>query len=80
MIQAPQVNVEYDRKFDILYLIVGEPTAAEAEFLVDGIYIRREAFTERIAGAIIENYSGKNVKCLSEILPGNLGMHLPVMS
>lgn len=77
MMLAQQVKVEYDKDYDILYLIVGHPTPAEAEPLIDGVYIRRDVYSERIAGAIIEHYSEKDRNCLSKILPLGLGDYLP---
>lgn len=77
MIQAPQVETEYDKEFDILYILVGKPTFAEAESIIEDVYIRRDMRSEKIAGAIIENYSTKNKTILSEILPLKLGKYLP---
>lgn len=77
MMLAQQVKVEYDKDYDILYLIVGHPTPAEAEPLIDGVYIRRDVYSERIAGAIIEHYSEKDRNCLYKILPLGLGDYLP---
>lgn len=71
------VEVEYDKEYDILYLIVGAPAVAEAEPLFEGVYIRRDVRTERIAGAIIEDYSQKDANCLSKLLPIGLGAYLP---
>lgn len=71
------VKVEYDKDYDILYLIVGAPVVAEAEPLIEGVYVRRDVFTERVAGAIIENYSEQNLNCLSKVLPIGLGEYLP---
>lgn len=72
-----QVNVEYDEEYDVLYILVGDPVAAEAEALAEGVYVRRDMFSDRIAGAVIEKYSKKDIKCLSEILPSGLGDYLP---
>lgn len=72
-----QVKVEYDSDYDILYFLVGEPTAAYADPLIKDVYIRRDMFTERIAGVIIEDYSKKDKDHLSYILPMNLGEYLP---
>jgi uncharacterized protein YuzE len=69
--------VEYDSKFDILYLFVGEHAISEAEGIMKGVYIRRDMLTDRITGAIIEGYSKKNKDCLSAILPMGLGDYLP---
>lgn len=73
----PQIEVEYNSRFDILYLLVGEPTAAYSDSIAKGVYIRRDMFTERIAGAVIEEYSKKDRNCLSQILPIELGSYLP---
>lgn len=77
MIQVQQVKVEYDKEFDILYLLVDKPANAEAESIIEDVYIRRDVRSERIAGAIIENYSTKDKIILSKILPLKLGKHLP---
>lgn len=77
MMPQKQIEVEYDKEFDMLYLLVGPPTAAEAESLMKDVYIRRDAFNDRIAGVIIERYSKKDEKCLSQILPMGLGRYLP---
>lgn len=79
MTQVPQVSVEYDSKYDILYLIVGDPAISEAEGVMRGVYIRRDILTDRITGAIIEGYSKKNKNFLSEILPLGLGNYLPTI-
>lgn len=72
-----QIEVEYNSRFDILYLLVGEPTAAYSDLIIKDVYIRRDMFTERIAGVVIEDYSKKNIDCLKEILPMGLGRYLP---
>jgi uncharacterized protein YuzE len=77
MIPVLQVSVEYDSKYDILYLIVNDPVIAEAVKVAKDVYVRRDKLTERVAGAIIEDYSTKNKECLSEILPIGLGNYLP---
>jgi hypothetical protein len=71
------IKVEYDSRFDILYLLVGEPTAAFSDCVAHDVYVRRDMVTERIAGVVIEGYSKKNKNCLSKILPMNLGELLP---
>lgn len=71
------VKVEYDKDYDILYLIVGSPVIAEAEPLIEGVYVRRDILTEKVAGAIIEHYSEQNRNCLSKLLPIGLGEYLP---
>lgn len=77
MIKKAQVQVEYDSKYDILYLIVGEPTASEALWIDEDVYIRKDMITHRVAGAIIEDYSKKNLDYISKILPNGLGKFLP---
>lgn len=77
MTQGLQVDIEYDPEYDVLYILIGEPVAAEAEPLAEGVYIRRDTFSDRIAGVVIENYSKKDVKCLAGILPMGLGNYLP---
>lgn len=79
MTQVPQVSVEYDSEYDILYLIVGDPAISEAEGLMRGVYIRRNMLTDQITGAIIEGYSKKCKECLYEILPIGLGNYLPIV-
>lgn len=80
MTQVPQVSVEYDSKYDILYIFVDEPTASDTEKIAKGVYIRRDMFSERISGAVIEEYSTKNRECLNEILPMGLGRYLPIFN
>lgn len=77
MMPVRRVKVEYDKEYDILYLLVGRPTFAEAEPLVEDVYIRRDVLSERVSGAIIEHYSEKDRNCLSKILPLQLGDYLP---
>jgi hypothetical protein len=77
MTQALNVYTEYDSKYDIMYLIVGDPAVSDAEYISKGVYIRRDMVTERISGVIIEDYSKKNRECLSQILPMGLGDYLP---
>lgn len=77
MMPVRRVKVEYDEDYDILYLLVDRPAFAEAEPLVEDVYIRRDVRSERIAGAIIEHYSEKDRSCLSKILPLELGAYLP---
>lgn len=79
MMQVHQVKVEYDKEYDVLYLLVGNPTPAEAEPLMEDVYIRRDIYSERVAGAIIEHYSEKDKDCLSKILPVGLGNYLPMV-
>jgi uncharacterized protein YuzE len=80
MMPKTQVQVEYDSEYDILYLIVGEPTASDAEWIEEDVYIRKDMNTRRIAGIIIEDYSKKNMEHLSKILPMGLGKYLPVFN
>lgn len=80
MMQVPKVRAEYDSKYDILYLIVGDPAISDAEYIAKGVYVRRDMITERVSGVIIEDYSKKDLKCLSEILPMGLGNYLPVFN
>ena len=77
MTQALNVCAEYDSKYDIMYLIVGDPAVSDAENIAKGVYVRRDMVTERISGVIIEDYSKKNKECLSAILPMRLGDYLP---
>ena len=71
MMQVHQtnVNLEYDREFDYLYIFVGEPSAAETEAIAEGVYIRRSPIDERIVGAIIEDYSKKSKDLIIQLLP-----------
>lgn len=68
-VRGLSIDVQYDKDYDILYVLVGEPAAATSEPVIEGIYIRREALTGRIAGAIIEQYSHRNIDFLRHILP-----------
>ncbi|WP_406660931.1 hypothetical protein V7O66_13990 [Methanolobus sp. ZRKC3] len=77
MMPDQRVKTVYDEEYDILYLIVGLPAAADAEFVADDVYLRRDSLTESIAGAVIENYSNKDADCLSQLLPMGLGRFLP---
>ena len=59
----------YDPDFDILYITIDEPSSAEADPVLDGVYLRREVPSERIVGAIIERYSERDKKMLSQLIP-----------
>lgn len=74
-----QVGTEYDKEYYILYILIGDPAAAESEAPAEGVYVRRDMFSDRIVGAVIEKYSQKDIKCLSEILPLGLGNYLPLV-
>jgi hypothetical protein len=77
MKSEPKVEAEYDSKFDILYMTVGDPTPSEAEDIANNVYVRYDVFTNRLAGAIIMEYSKRNKEWLAKILPKKLGKHLP---
>jgi hypothetical protein len=62
------VKTEYNVDYDILYILVGEPTVAFSECIAHDVYIRRDMVTERIAGVVIEEYSKKNKSELRRIL------------
>ena len=63
------IDIQRDDKYDILYILVGPRASAISEPLIDGIYVRREVGTERIAGVIIERYSQRDKGCLIDLLP-----------
>jgi uncharacterized protein YuzE len=50
MIQARQVQVEYDTECDILYLIVGKPASSESVWVDEDVYLRKDIMTYRIKG------------------------------
>ena len=77
MKSEPKVKAEYDSKFDILYMNVGDPTPSEAEDIANNVYVRYDVFTNRLAGAITMDYSKRNKEWLAKILPKKLGKHLP---
>ncbi|MFH1383398.1 MAG: hypothetical protein ABIH47_00345 [Candidatus Omnitrophota bacterium] len=79
MMPVRQIKVEYDKEYDILYMLVDKPAFAEAELLIEDVYIRRDVFSEKINGAIIERYSEKDRNCLLKILPSGLGEYLPAV-
>lgn len=63
------VKVTYDDIFDILYIDIGPPTNASTKPINDGIYLRREIGTERIASVTVERYSKRDRDCLLKLLP-----------
>ena len=71
------VKAEYDYKFDILYMTVGDPAPSEAEDIASNVYVQYDVFTNRLTGAIIMEYSKRDKKWLEKILPNVLGEHLP---
>ena len=73
------VEIVYDKKYDILYLIFGKPVVSEAVWLAKGVYLRRDMVTDKLKGAIIEDYSSQDRDHLSYILPYPLNKHLPII-
>jgi uncharacterized protein YuzE len=74
-----KIEAIYDDEYDILYIIIGKPTACDSEWLEDGVYLRKSFATGRLRGVIIEDYSKKDRDHLAKILPDNLGICLPVL-
>jgi hypothetical protein len=68
---APNDKIEllYDERHDILYIEISPPTGATSEPIIEGIYLRREVKTEKIASVIIERYSKRDKNMLIDLLP-----------
>jgi hypothetical protein len=75
-----KIETIYDDEYDILYIIIGKPAAAESEQLEDGVYLRKSIPPRYgLRGVIIEDYSKKDREHLVNILPANLGIALPIL-
>ena len=75
-----KIDTIYDNEYDILYIIIGKPSASESEWLEDGVYLRKSILPRYgLRGVIIEDYSKKDRDHLAKILPDNLGICLPVL-
>lgn len=50
------LNINYDKKNDILYISIGEPVPSISEEQEEGIVIRRNMITNAISGVTILDY------------------------
>ena len=64
-----EMEVIHDKEYDIVLIKFGPPTVAISEPLAEGVYIRREPKTDRIASIVIEDYSRRHIETLLEFLP-----------
>jgi hypothetical protein len=75
-----KIETIYDDEYDILYIIIGKPAPSEAEWIEDGVYLRKSVLPRYgLRGVIIEDYSKKDRAHLAQILPNNLGIALPIL-
>lgn len=62
-----QMHLNYDSKYDILYVDIGEPCVAYGEKLDDGIYLRINPKDEKPVGVTIMAYKRRKIDQLMEI-------------
>jgi|GEM_PF-6162710 len=72
MIVKDQVHLQYDKKYDILYIDIGEPCAAYSDEIDDGIYLRINPKTEKAVGVTIFSYKSKPIEKIAKTI------HLPI--
>lgn len=70
-------KVYYDKDFDVLYIEPPFPEVAQYDMISDDVYLRKSIVGERIIGALIFDYSTKELKMLEELLPTELSERLP---
>ena len=73
MMPAQQIDIQviYDDDFDVLYVNLGDRAPSESFPLngFHGVYIKRDVYTEKITGYVIEDYSRQDIHLLNKLLP-----------
>jgi hypothetical protein len=65
--QNQKIAIAYDREADVLSVVFGRPTKAEAEEISSGIYVRYAASTGRLAEICVVGFSQRFGKQPQEI-------------
>lgn len=63
------INYNYDRDHDVLYLYIGKQSLSYADEPYPGIYIKYSDDTDKLTGAVIIDYKKRDINLLSNVLP-----------
>ncbi len=55
-----KINYDYDDKYDVLYLSIGNPKPAYGDEIEEGTIIRRDIKTDKIVGLTIIGFRNKS--------------------
>lgn len=64
-----KTETSYFPSSDFLHIKVGPKTSGTSYPVTEGVYVRRETGTERVASVAVERYSQRNKRQLLEKLP-----------
>lgn len=63
------INYNYDRDHDVLYLYIGKQSLSYADEPYPGIYIKYSDDTDKLTGAVIMDYTKQDINLLNKVLP-----------
>lgn len=69
LIPHERLLIDYDEKFDVLYISIDEPKPSYGEEDYEGIIIRRNLENDDITGVIIIDYRKRNKDIIKTYLP-----------
>lgn len=70
------LTINYDKKNDILYLSIGNPTDSISEEIDEGVYIRKNIETNKLSGITILNYKYKLINNININVPKEIDLSL----
>jgi len=62
-----KISISYDKEADVVYLLFGKPTKAEAKEISAGVFARYKPETKELVGLTIVNFSKKFDKQPTEV-------------
>lgn len=69
LIPHERLSIDYDEKFDVLYISIDEPKPSYGEEDYEGIIIRRNLENDDITGVTIIDYRKRNKDIIKTYLP-----------
>lgn len=67
--RGQQNVINYDQKYDILYIFISPPSIAYEEEIKPGVFLRKDDDTDEVIGATISGYKNMNKSTLDDIIP-----------
>ena len=61
--------INYDNKYDILYIFTATPRIAYEDEIEPGIFLRKDDTTDEIVGATISGYKNMDKSLLDDLIP-----------
>ena|SRR5690606_3540150 len=68
-VQKENIEINYDKEHDVLYIFLCQPRAAYEEEVAPGIFLRKDDDTDEVIGAIIMGYRDIDVDHLKNVIP-----------